>query len=65
MSDIRYVVEISPFIFEDRRAYQKLKNSAGSEQTLWLIRKVVEGKIRIADFYKDDFEDDLNLYRKY
>ena len=56
MSDIRYVVEISPFIFEDRRAYQKLKNSAGSEQTLWLIRKVAEGKIRIADFYTEDLD---------
>jgi hypothetical protein len=28
MSDKRYVVEMSSFIFEDRRAYQKLKNSA-------------------------------------
>ena len=56
MSDIRYVVEISPFIFEDRRAYQKLKNSAVSEQTLWLIRKVAEGKIRIEDFYTEDLD---------
>ena len=53
------IVDINSYYFEEDEVekYQRLKNSSGIEQKLWLMKQVVEGNIGIADFIEEESDE--------
>ena len=49
------IVDINSYYFEEDEVekYQRLKNSSDMEQKLWLMEQVMEGNIRIVNFYEE------------
>ena len=49
------IVDINSYYFEEDEVekYQRLKNSSGIEQKLWLMKQVMEGNIEIVNFYEE------------
>ena len=57
------IVDLNSYYFENDSSgtitrdevekYQRLKNSSDMEQKLWLMEQVMEGNIRIVNFYEE------------